>query len=184
VKADLRLVLLGAAIVGTLGSGARFVHVQKRALDGGRATMDELQKKLDALRADRRRLLHADGEPAALRALPWTTDAVTNRALVHAVLDQLLAAQGLHGAVLVHDPAADGSFPSMVEVQAVPVDLGIDDYAAYGQVVAFLESLRAYAFTVDGLCIGCNDLGERGRVRLQLRYLAPAAEPAVHPDGA
>jgi len=175
MKLDARMTLLGGAIAAVMIGGAHLVRHEKLAVNEHHAALEELDVQLHAVHADRARLGRATRLEASMSDLPRARDVVTQRALLHAALERLMAAQGLRGAVVVHEPVVDPSFPSQVRVEVVPVEVGIEDYAAYSQVVAFMESLTRHPFTVDALCIGCGDIGSSGKVRLSLRYYVPPA---------
>lgn len=173
MKLDVRVALLGGAIAALLAGGGHMVRHEKLELSENHGALEELDVQLHAVHADRTRLGRATRIEASMSELPRARDAVTQRAFLRAALERLMAAQGLHGTVVVREAAVDPSFPSQVRIEVVPVEVGIEDYAAYSQVVAFMESLTRHPFTVDALCIGCGDIGTTGRVRMSLRYYVP-----------
>jgi len=175
MKLDPRLILLGSAIAVVLAGGAHIVHHEMIEVKEHHAALEELDVRLHAVRADRAKLGGAAHGEAIMNDLPRARDAVTQRALLRAALERLLATQGLRGTVVIHEAAVDPSFPSQMRIEVVPIEVGIEDYTAYSQVVAFMEYLTRHPFTVDALCIGCNDIGSTGRVRLSLRYYVPPA---------
>jgi hypothetical protein len=177
MKLDVRQLLLGGAIAVVLLGGAHVIRSGKREADDHRTALDELRSKLETVRADRDKF--SGGATALeLQELPRAPDAVTQRAYLRAAVERLMAAHGLRGAVTVREPEVDASFPSQVHIEVVPMEVGIEDYTAYSQVVDFMTVLTRHPFTVDALCIGCSDIGSVGKVRLSMRYFMPAESHA------
>lgn len=166
--------LFGAAIVALLVCGGLYVRSLRAEIAMQRLALDERRQHLDSLRAERLSLRRLRLEDRLLAPLPHAADPVTNEVLLRAALDDLMATHGLLGTVHVHPVAPDASFHEAIGIDSVPIDLGIDDYADYGQVVGLVDDLGRHAVIVDGFCVGCTDIGVPGRVRLKLRYFVPS----------
>jgi hypothetical protein len=169
MSSRLRIVLLGAAFVAVLVAGLQQLRAVRMRVVSGRARVAELENKLADLRIHAM-ALRAQPTAARFEPLPLADDPITNEILLRSHLQTVLARHGLEGVVQVGPKAHDGSFPSVMPVDVLPIDLGILDYASYGQIVAVLEDLRRLPLAAEALCYGCSEIPVPGKFRMRLRY--------------
>jgi len=105
-----------------------------------------------------------------LPQIPRVEDPIANKILIEKFFKSFLTRLGLEAEVKVENERKSRDFPDVVEVNEVPIKIGITSYSSYKQVMNLLEEFRKFPLSIEILTIGGTDVAVPGVLRLQLKY--------------
>ncbi len=106
----------------------------------------------------------------ALVQIPRVDDPIANKVLMKKFIVSLLSQLGQEGEVEVDNERKSKDFPSLIEVNEVPLKVGITDHISFKQMLTLMDELRNYPFMIEIFTVGGTDVAVPGVLRLQFKY--------------
>lgn len=107
-----------------------------------------------------------------LHQIPRVPDPIANKVLIKKFFISFLARMGFDAEVEVDNERKSKDFPDVIEVNEVPIKIGISNYSSYTQVMNMLEESRNLPLVVEIFTLGGTEVPVPGILRLQLKYYA------------
>ena len=104
--------------------------------------------------------------------IPQADDPMANKVLTQKFIQSYLSRLGLDAEVKVDNERQSKDFPDVVDINEVPLKIGIKSYSSYDQVMNLLREFKNFPFVIEVLTIGGTDVAVPGILRIQLKYYA------------
>ncbi len=104
--------------------------------------------------------------------IPRAKDPMANKVLIQKFIQSFLSRLGLDAEVKVDNERQSKDFPDVVDINEVPLKIGIKSYSSYDQVMNLLREFKNFPFVIEVLTIGGTDVAVPGVLRIQLKYYA------------
>jgi len=136
--------------------------------------IEKLNQRLDNVRRLEESLELRRITGKVLHQIPRVQDPIANKVLTKKFVKAFLSRLGLDAVVDVGNERRSRDFPDVVEVNEVPLKIGVKNYASYRQVMNMLDEFRNFPFVIEILTIGGTEVAIPGILRVQLKYYVVA----------
>ncbi|KPL04427.1 MAG: hypothetical protein AMJ90_00970 [candidate division Zixibacteria bacterium SM23_73_2] len=150
--------------------GIKNIKSLQGQIGGQKENISELDQRLEKIRNLEESLELRRLTGKVLPQIPRVEDPIANKILIEKFFKSFLTRLGLEAEVKVENERKSRDFPDVVEVNEVPIKIGITSYSSYKQVMNLLEEFRKFPLSIEILTIGGTDVAVPGVLRLQLKY--------------
>lgn len=143
----------------------------KKELNKKMAEIAELQEKRALIREVEELLKTA---PPSLELVePSKIDLEVAPLVAQELAQNLLKSLGIKGEVIVEEPVPSPYFPGILNIYEVPLELGLEDYNSYGELVKLLALMRETPLYVESFEYGGgeNSYKARGKLHFRCKFL-------------
>ncbi len=102
--------------------------------------------------------------------VPRVEDPIANKVIIKKFLVSLLSQLGHQAEVEVDNERKSNDFPSLIEVNEVPLKVGISNHISFKQMLSLFDEFRNFPFMIEVFTVGGIDVAVPGVLRLQFKY--------------
>ncbi len=150
--------------------GIRRIKSLNAKIGDQKQNVEKSTQRLEYLKALEKSLEERRAKGKVLVQIPRAQDPIANKVLMKKFLQSFLSRLGLEAEVKVENERKSRDFPDVVQVNEVPLKIGIKDYSSYEQMIRMLNEFKNFPFVVETFTIGGTDVAVPGNVRVQLKY--------------
>jgi hypothetical protein len=118
----------------------------------------KVDQRLESLRNLEESLESGRATAKVLQQIPRVQDPIANKVLIKKFLISFLSRMGFDAEVEVDNERKSKDFPDVIEVNEVPLRIGIRSYSSYHQVMNMLDETRSFPLSIEIFTMGGTDV--------------------------
>jgi hypothetical protein len=167
-----KIIIIGSAflILTFLFLGINKIQSLRAQINEQKENVEKSSQRLEKLRDLEESLELRRKTGKVLCQIPRAKDPMASKVLTQKFIESFLSRLGLNAEVKVDNERKSKDFPDVVDINEVPLRIGIKSYSSYDQVMNLLREFKNFPFVIEVLTIGGTDVAVPGILRIQLKY--------------